>query len=58
MSAQADRMGTRLAGKVAILTGVASGIGAATCRLFAREGTTGVLIADLDEPAGRHSSIG
>ena len=36
----------RLAGKVAIVTGGASGIGEATCRLFAQEGAS-VMVADL-----------
>ncbi|HWT79399.1 MAG TPA: SDR family NAD(P)-dependent oxidoreductase, partial [Candidatus Methylomirabilis sp.] len=42
-------MGERLAGKVAVVTGGASGIGAATCRLFAREGAAGTVIADINE---------
>ncbi len=46
-------MGSRLHGKVAIVTGGASGIGAATSRLFAREGTLGVIIADVNETTGK-----
>ena len=42
----------RLEGKVAIVTGGAAGMGAAECRLFAREGAA-VVIADLDEEGGR-----
>ncbi|KEF59446.1 uncharacterized protein A1O9_04290 [Exophiala aquamarina CBS 119918] len=43
--------GTRLAGKVAIVTGGSSGFGAATAQLFASEGAF-VLIADLNEAGG------
>lgn len=46
-------MGTRLAGKVAIVTGGASGIGAAACRLFASEGAVAVVIADIQDDRGR-----
>jgi NAD(P)-dependent dehydrogenase (short-subunit alcohol dehydrogenase family) len=42
----------RFAGKVAIVTGGASGIGRAACRLFGREGAA-VLVTDVDEPGGR-----
>jgi NAD(P)-dependent dehydrogenase (short-subunit alcohol dehydrogenase family) len=40
-----------LAGKRALITGGASGIGRATALLFAREGAA-IVVADLDEPGG------
>jgi NAD(P)-dependent dehydrogenase (short-subunit alcohol dehydrogenase family) len=45
-------MSERLAGKVAIVTGGAVGIGQATCRLFAREGCA-VGVLDVDGAAAR-----
>ncbi len=42
----------RLAGKVAIVSGAASGMGAATARMFAREGAK-VVIVDVLEHEGR-----
>jgi NAD(P)-dependent dehydrogenase (short-subunit alcohol dehydrogenase family) len=44
-------MGTELAGKAAIVTGAANGIGRAIAELFVEEGGR-VLIADVDEAAG------
>jgi meso-butanediol dehydrogenase/(S,S)-butanediol dehydrogenase/diacetyl reductase len=41
----------RLKDKIALITGAASGIGAATARTFAREGAT-VVIADLNDEGG------
>jgi len=43
--------GERLPGKVAIVTGAASGMGAAEARLFAAEGAR-VVLADVDDEAG------
>jgi meso-butanediol dehydrogenase/(S,S)-butanediol dehydrogenase/diacetyl reductase len=44
-------MGQRLEGKIAVVTGAASGIGAATARRFVAEGAR-VLLADVDEDGG------
>ncbi len=47
----------RVANKVAIVTGAASGLGAATARLMVREGAT-VVLADINEPAGETLATG
>ena len=44
--------GKRLLGKVAIVTGGASGIGAATARMFAQHGAS-VLLTDNNAPLGK-----
>jgi len=50
----------RLSGKVAIVTGGASGIGEATACVFANEGTRVVVIADIQDELGNQvaASIG
>ncbi|TAJ97114.1 MAG: glucose 1-dehydrogenase [Reyranella sp.] len=42
----------RMKGKVALVTGAASGMGAATARLFAREGARAVIVADVLDTDG------
>src|SRR5690349_275456 len=48
---RSDATGTRLAGKVAIVTGAASGIGAACARAFIAQGAA-VALTDTDELRG------
>src|SRR5260370_39400795 len=42
----------RMKDKVALVTGAASGMGAATARLFAREGAKAVYVADMLDKEG------
>src|SRR3546814_11204864 len=48
---QNGRMSNRMAGKVALVTGAASGLGAAQARLFAKEGAK-VVVADMNVEMG------
>ena len=50
----------KLQGKIAIITGGASGIGEATTRLFAQHGVRMVVIADIQDQLGHQvaASIG
>ena len=52
MDQPARRHGTRFTGRTAVVTGAASGIGAATAARLAQEGAT-VVLADIDESRGR-----
>lgn len=47
----------KLAGKVAIITGGASGIGEATARLFANHSARMVVIADIQDELGRQVAV-
>jgi NAD(P)-dependent dehydrogenase (short-subunit alcohol dehydrogenase family) len=47
-------MGSRLSGKVAVVTGAASGIGRACAQHLADEGAS-VLVADINEPGGQET---
>ncbi|KAL5707543.1 hypothetical protein ACHQM5_018433 [Ranunculus cassubicifolius] len=60
MSEALSTVGKKLEGKIAIITGGASGIGEATARLFADEGAHMVVIADIQDQLGQSvaSSIG
>ncbi len=42
----------RMKDKVALVTGAAGGMGAATARLFAREGAKAVVVADILDKEG------
>lgn len=50
-------MGSRLAGKVAVITGAGAGIGRSTAILFAREGVKGVVCADINKKAAQETVL-
>jgi len=45
----------RIQGKVAVITGAASGIGRETAKLFAREGAAGIVVADVTDETGEET---
>lgn len=56
-SHEAKHLGSRLAGKVAIVTGGGSGFGEAICRRFAEEGAK-VVVADMNAEGGERVAKG
>ena len=57
VSEKEPEMGTELSGKVAIVTGGASGIGRATVELFVEQGAA-VVVADVDDQQGEALAAG
>lgn len=51
-----NRISRRLEGKIAIITGGASGLGKATAREFIREGAAAVFIADVNSDLGAEAA--
>jgi meso-butanediol dehydrogenase / (S,S)-butanediol dehydrogenase / diacetyl reductase len=57
VNAPVERTDVRLAGKVAVVTGAKSGIGLATARLFATEGCSSVVLADISDASVEAAAI-
>ncbi|TMW55120.1 hypothetical protein Poli38472_013882 [Pythium oligandrum] len=50
-------LGSRLAGRVAVITGAGGGIGRKSALLFAKQGAAGVVCADLNEAAAAETAL-
>lgn len=51
-----SKIGSRLAGRVAVITGAGGGIGRKTALLFAKQGASGIVCADLNEGAAAETA--